>query len=162
MTDIDPAHPPAQSPTQLLRLPLSIQLLEALWLLWQSLASEGEAALQHDLKLDLRSFIVLSHLQEHAYQSAELAAQLMLKRYEMSRLLGSLEQKGLITRTASTPGDRRRVTVTLTPSGRQAWQRGIQTAEQVTRQYLAHLTPSEIQALIGSLHAITPPTGECS
>ena len=146
-------EPPA-SLTEAHPSPAAVQFLEAVWLLWQSLASEGERALQREPGLDLRGFMALSYLQARPYQPAQLADQLMLHRYEMSRLLRQLEHQGLITREGI-HGDGRRVRVTLTPVGQQAFQTGLLTAEQVTRPYLEHLTPHQVQTLTGSLGKLT-------
>lgn len=134
--------------------PPSILLLEALWLLWQSIAADGETQLHAELGLDLRAFIALSHLQARSFQPAELANALMLRRYETSRLLAQLEEKKLIQRVPGLNADGRRVTVSITPDGRALWQKGIGVASRVTEGHLSNLSDTDIISLIQTLRRI--------
>ena len=63
------------------------------------LAADGAARLREDCGLDLKEFIAAGYLQATPTQPAQLAAELQMPRYEVSRLLGSLEQKGFVQRT---------------------------------------------------------------
>lgn len=135
----------------------AIQLLTALWNLWQSLAADGAARLRDACGLDLKGFIALSYLQEHPYQPAELASALQMPRYEVSRLLGTLEAQGYLARSRARR-DGRQVSVQVTDQGRLAWERGVQTVEAVTAPYLAHLGVTRRDELIQTLAGLVRPT----
>lgn len=141
----------------------SIQLLAALWNLWQSLAQGGAARLREECGVDLKGFIALAYLQAQSYQSAELADAMQMPRYEVSRLLSDLERKGLIQRLRQQK-DGRQVQVSLTAAGRTAWEKGLHTAENVTAPYLAGLDSAKQQELILTLAGLVPspqhPQGE--
>lgn len=143
----------------------SLQLLTAIWNLWQSLAADGDTRLRVDCGVDLKGFIALGHLQVRPYQPAELAAAMQMPRYEVSRLLGTLEASGLISRVRNgrdgNGRDGRQVTVNLTPEGQQAWDRGLNTVEDVTAPCLAGLDPASLDHLIQTLTKLFPaPQGE--
>lgn len=135
----------------------SIQLLAAIWNLWQSLAADGTARLRGECGLNLKSFIALSYLEGRAYQPAELADAMQMPRYEVSRLLGELEGKGYVQRLRH-PADGRQINIELTPQGVAAWQAGIQTAEAVTEPYLAGLDAAKRADLILTLAGLARPT----
>lgn len=132
----------------------SIQLLTAIWNLWQSLVADGAARLREDCGLDLKEFIAAGYLQARPTQPAQLAAELQMPRYEVSRLLGSLEQKGFVQRTRFQT-DGRQVLVELTPSGLRAWETGLQTVQHVAEPYLSHLNDTKRQDLIATLASLT-------
>lgn len=127
-----------------------IQLLTAIWNLWQSLAAEGTARLREECGLELKEFIAVSYLQAKPAYPAWLADEMQMPRYEVSRLLGNLEQKGFVQRTRD-PADGRQVLVALTPDGLSAWQTGLRTTERITRPYLAGLGEQELRDLIRTL-----------
>lgn len=138
----------------------SIQLLAAIWTLWQSLAAEGAARLRQECGVDLRGFIALGYLQARSYQSTELADAMQMPRYEVSRLLSELENKGFIQRVRQQQ-DGRQVCVSLTPAGLAAWKMGLHTVENVTAPYLAGLDEARQQDLILTLVGLVrPPQGE--
>lgn len=131
----------------------SIQLLTALWNLWQSLAADGSARLREECGLELKEFIAVSYLQACPLHPAKLAQEMQMPRYEVSRLLGSLEEKGFVQRSRQQK-DGRQVLVELTASGLSAWQRGLRAVERVTEPYLSCLTGPEQQQLILKLTAL--------
>ncbi len=133
----------------------SIQLLSAIWNLWQSLAADGAARLRQECGIDLKAFIALGYLKVRSYQSAELADAMQMPRYEVSRLLGTLEEAGLISRERSS-SDGRQVEIRLTPVGEATWLRGLQTVEAVTEPYLAALDSSKREDLILTLAGLIP------
>lgn len=133
-----------------------LELLTALWNLWQSLMADGAERLREECGLDLKEFIAASYLQAAPAHPAELAERMQMPRYEVSRLLRSLEDKGLARRTRDGV-DRRQVVVELTPGGLEAWQRGLRTAEQVTAPYLAGLSEGQRQDLLLTLTRLTRP-----
>lgn len=134
--------------------PESIQLLTAIWNLWQSLFADGAARLREDCGLDLKEFIAVCHLQAPAHP-ADLAQTLQMPRYEVSRLLKSLEEKGFVQRSRQ-QADGRQILVELTPNGLEAWQAGMQTVQHVTEPYLAHLNSTQRQELIQTLFSLNP------
>jgi DNA-binding MarR family transcriptional regulator len=134
-----------------------LQFLTALWDLWQALTTVGEARLRAQHELDLRGFIALSYLQEGPQQPADLARELGVPRYEISRVLGALDAQGAVTRergTASHGGDRRGVTVHITPAGRERWAAALQTARTLTGPPLAQLEPARQLSLIQTLQSV--------
>lgn len=138
----------------------SIQLLAAIWNLWQSLAADGAARLREEGGVDLKGFIALGYLQAQPYQSAELADAMQMPRYEVSRLLSNLEGKGFIQRLRQQK-DGRQVQVRVTAAGRAAWEKGLHTVETVTAPYLAGLDSAQQQDLIVTLAGLVrPPEGE--
>lgn len=138
----------------------SLQLLTALWNLWQSLAADGDTRLRVECGVDLKGFIALGYLQARPYQPAELAAALQMPRYEVSRLLGTLENSGLISRVRD-GRDGRQVTVNLTQDGQDTWDRGLITVEDVTAPALAGLDRATLDHLIHTLTKLIPvPDGE--
>ncbi|MFC6592727.1 MarR family winged helix-turn-helix transcriptional regulator [Deinococcus lacus] len=134
----------------------SLQLLAAIWTLWQSLAADGAARLREECGLDLKEFIAAGYLRCRAYQPAELASDMQMPRYEVSRLLRSLEDKGFVGRTRRST-DGRQVTVQLTPSGHAAWERGIRTVEDVTEPYLSGLDAAKREDLMLTLAGLVRP-----
>ncbi|WP_291432223.1 MarR family winged helix-turn-helix transcriptional regulator [Deinococcus sp.] len=133
-----------------------IQFLSALWNLWQSLAAEVGARLREEAGLDLKEFIVAGYLQDGAASPTELAQNMQMPRYEVSRLLGNLEDKGYAKRTRS-HADGRHVNVQLTETGYAAWERGIATIEVVTEPYLSGLDPARREDLMLTLAGLVRP-----
>lgn len=136
--------PPAASP--------ELAFLTALWDAWQALSERGEAELRARHGLDLRSFITLAYVQGGADHPAQLARELGVPRYEVSRVLRGLEARGAVTRAAAQP-DARRVTVTLTPQGAVLWTAALDTVRAVTGPPLSALGP-QAPALTPALHAL--------
>lgn len=132
-----------------------------MWELWHALMPAGEARLSA-LGLSLRGFIALGHLQAGPRQPAELATQLGLPRYEMSRLLRELERGGLLRRERGTAHDGRRVRVQATDAGRERWRQGLGAVEAVTAPRLAALDPDDLARLTAALRAAAhaPTQGE--
>lgn len=137
----------------------AIQLLAAIWNLWQSLVADGAARLRSECGVDLKGFIALGYLQAQPYQSAELAAAMQMPRYEVSRLLGTLEAAGLVCRDRG-GSDGRQVRVSLTPAGYAAWEKGLQIVEDVTAPYLASLDSAKREELVQTLAGLIPPHQE--
>ncbi|EYB68088.1 hypothetical protein DEIPH_ctg027orf0021 [Deinococcus phoenicis] len=129
-----------------------LTFLTALWAAWQALTTRGEAELRARHDLDLRAFIALAYVQGGADQPAQLARELGVPRYEVSRVLHALEARGAVTRT-SAQADARRVTVTVTPQGAALWAQALDTVRAVTGPPLAALGP-RADALTHGLHAL--------
>lgn len=129
-----------------------LAFLTALWDAWQALTTRGEAELRARHGLDLRSFIALAYVQASAAQPAQLARDLGVPRYEVSRVLRELETRGAVARQ-QTQADARRVSVTVTPPGRELWEAALETVHAVTGPPLAALGP-RADALTRDLNAL--------
>ncbi|CAM3360771.1 HTH marR-type domain-containing protein [Deinococcus saxicola] len=133
-----------------------LRFLTALWDTWQALTTVGEARLRTRHGLDLRSFIALSYLQSGPQQPADLARELGVPRYEISRVLSALDALGAVTRERGGT-DGRGVIVHITPAGRERWATALQTVRALTGPPLAHLGTRQqltlIQTLQGVAHA---------
>lgn len=143
--------PDAPPPSALLSSP-ELAFLTALWDAWQALSERGEAELRARHGLDLRSFVALAYVQGGADQPAQLARELGVPRYEVSRVLRGLEARGAVTRQSAQP-DARRVTVTLTPQGTALWAAALETVRALTGPLLGTLGP-QAPALTPALHAL--------
>lgn len=76
----------------------------------------------------------------------DVAATLGLEHSTVSRLLGELESDALLVRGVD-PDDRRRATLTLTPTGRQVVADAAQLRRCITRAVLAEWTDDEVSTL---------------
>lgn len=114
--------------------------MTALWNVWQVLSERGDQVLRARHDLGLRAFITLSHVQAAPTSPAPLALALGLPRYEVSRVLGDLETRGAVVRTAG-QGGAGRVVVTATPQGRALWCSALDTLADVTAPALGPLGP---------------------
>ncbi|SMB88640.1 MarR family winged helix-turn-helix transcriptional regulator [Deinococcus hopiensis] len=127
-------------------------LLMALWNAWQAMTALSEAHLSAGHGLDLRSCLALAFISDGGRQPAQLAQDLGVPRYEVSRVLRGLEARGTVTRTPTAP-DGRRVTVTVTPEGRALWEAALATLRSLTAPPLASLGP-DAGRLAGDLHRL--------
>lgn len=130
-----------------------LHFLTALWDTWQALSSVGEARLRALHGLDLRGFIALSYLQGGPQHPADLARELGVPRYEVSRVLAALDTLGAVTR-ARGGADGRGVIVRITPAGRERWVAALHTTQALTGPPLAHLSPEQQGALIQTLQGV--------
>lgn len=78
--------------------------------------------------------------------AAELARNAFVTAQSAAGLIGSLETRGLISRSPD-PADRRRLVIRLTTGGRELLDRVEDEVVAVERQLLSALTPAEGQAL---------------
>lgn len=133
-----------------------LHFLTALWDTWQALTTVGEVRLRTQHGLDLRGFIALSYLQAGPQQPADLARELGVPRYEISRVLAALDALGAVTRQRRNT-DARGVIVCITPAGHERWTAALQTVRTLTGPPLAHLDGAQqltlIQTLQGVAHA---------
>lgn len=85
----------------------------------------------------------------------ELGAQVLLPKYNLSRLLDRLEGEGLVVRRAC-PEDGRGSRVALTPAGRQLLRRMWRTyGDSIRERFERRLAPGEIEALSTILGKLT-------
>ncbi|MDV6374181.1 MarR family winged helix-turn-helix transcriptional regulator [Deinococcus arenicola] len=135
-----------------------LHFLTALWDTWQALTTVGEARLRAGHGLDLRGFVALSYLQAGPQQPAELARELGVPRYEVSRVLAALDALGAITRERMTreseDTDARGVIVRITPAGRERWAAALHTIRALTGPPLAHLDTAQQLSLIHTLQTV--------
>jgi DNA-binding MarR family transcriptional regulator len=115
-----------------------LRFLHAYWRVWQGLAARAEGQLEQAHGLDLRAFLALSYLHGGATHPSELAAQLSLPRYVITRTLDTLSRLHAIERVSDS-SDRRRQNLRVTLPGRTLWLAALQTVEQVCGQPLAVL-----------------------
>ena len=120
--------PPDPSAPDLSAQPL--RFLHAYWRVWQALAAHAEGQLSREHGLDLRGFIALSYLQSGVSGPGELAVQLGLPRYVVTRTLDALSRLGAVERNADIH-DARRQTLLVTPAGHALWAAALRTVEQV-------------------------------
>lgn len=124
---------PAQAPPNLAVPDLSAQplrFLHAYWRVWQALAAHAEGQLSREHGLDLRAFIALSYLQSGVTGPGDLAVQLGLPRYVITRTLDTLVRLGAVER-GTDPHDARRQTLLVTQAGHALWAAALRTVEQV-------------------------------
>jgi DNA-binding MarR family transcriptional regulator len=130
-------------PTQALPAPPASQplrFLNAYWRLWQALAARAEGQLSQQHGLDLRAFMALAYLQGGVSSPGELATQLGLPRYVVTRTLDALSRLEAVQRV--TDGhDARRQQVNVTPAGRALWEAALQTTVSVCEGPLSALGP---------------------
>lgn len=135
-----------------------LQFLTALWDTWQALTTVGEARLRAQHGLDLRGFIALSYLQSGPQQPADLACELGLPRYEISRVLAALDALGAVTRERGTitqnGADGRGVIVRITPAGRERCGAALLTVRALTGPPLAPLGNQQQLTLIQTLRGV--------
>jgi DNA-binding MarR family transcriptional regulator len=93
---------------------------------------------------------------ERGLSQGEVAQQLGIDRTTMVALVDTLQRKGLVARLPH-PGDRRKNRIALTPEGRSVMEAGARLADEVERQFLAGLSPPDVQQLKGALHTVITP-----
>lgn len=117
-----------------------LRFLAAYWSAWQGLSAQVHAALREAHGLDLRAFLILSHVQGGPLTPSDLARTLDLPRYEVARALRHLQDAGAVTH-APQPGDARRRVLRVTPAGESLWLAAMQTIQHTTRPALDRLGP---------------------
>ncbi|MFC4452469.1 MarR family winged helix-turn-helix transcriptional regulator [Deinococcus sonorensis] len=126
----------------------SLRFLTAYWNVWQALAARAELQLSQEHGLDLRAFIALSYLQSGVRSPGELALQMGLPRYVVTRTLDALSRLDAVER-ATDRADGRRQQLGVTAAGRALWQQALQTVEEVCEVPLSSveggLTPLTLQ-----------------
>lgn len=117
----------------------------------------GGLAQRLGLELTTEQWFVLNRLRRGDGRSqTELGDRLFADRPSLSRMLASLEDKGLITRRPD-PGDRRKVQVFLTPAGTEAHDRMAALAAQERVRLFGGFADTElaqVRAFLARLEAI--------
>ena len=98
--------------------------------------------------------ITLDNAPDHRLRMTDLAQATMLSSGGMTRLVGRLEQRGLVRRDPD-PDDARALQASLTETGRTSVARARITHDEVIANALgAHLTPRDVQILAGLLEKV--------
>ncbi|WP_329316933.1 MarR family winged helix-turn-helix transcriptional regulator [Streptomyces sp. NBC_01262] len=122
--------------------------------------TEASALALAPFGVDGRELAVLAVLAaEYPLSQLEAAGRLGVDRTTMVALIDALEAKGLVERHRS-PQDRRKNTVQLTPTGQDRLRQAEHAREEMERQFLAPLAPSDASQLVRSLQTlVTAPKG---
>ena len=122
--------------------------------------TEASAPALAPFGIDGRELAVLAVLAaEYPLSQLEAAGRLGVDRTTMVALIDALEAKGLVERHRS-PQDRRKNTVQLTPTGQDCLRRAEHAREEMERQFLAPLSPSDANQLVRALQTlVTAPKG---
>jgi DNA-binding MarR family transcriptional regulator len=83
----------------------------------------------------------------------ELAEYENLNPTMLSRILGKLEDRGLITRETA-GNDRRAVVAAITPQGRRAWEKQRKRRDEVLAELLTTLADKDVHSLLDALTAV--------
>ena len=108
----------------------------------------------HTADMTLAQFKILGRLSEREHRAGELAEALEIGGATLTVTADTLERRGLIERLRGLPGDRRAVTLRLTPAG-QALYRAIRARAVTGIAGLLHeSTADERQGLVRGLEAL--------
>ncbi|MDR1465680.1 MAG: MarR family transcriptional regulator [Oscillospiraceae bacterium] len=112
-------------------------------------ARNGSAVFLHRQLLQGEAFTLhmLSQREDGTVQPGELAAAAKTSTARVAATLGSLEQKGLVTRQVD-PSDRRKVLVSLTPQGREDIQEKQQHMRALAEKMLRALGEDDARELL--------------
>ena len=99
---------------------------------------------------------VLRSVAPRALSTSAVGARLVSRSPDMTRLLDTLEEQGLVRRRRS-DDNRRRVEVSITPAGRAVVTRLSAAVRQCGRDQLGHLDPATLRALIDLLKRARAP-----
>ena len=83
----------------------------------------------------------------------ELAFFSTIDRTTLTRMADQLIRMGLVTRSTP-PGDRRKVSLALTPKGEQLFQRGLAAIEEVNRVVFASISDDKLRVTIDALQGV--------
>lgn len=83
----------------------------------------------------------------------ELAEYENLNPTMLSRILGKLEDRGLVTRETD-GNDRRAVLAVITPQGRRAWEKQRKRRDDLVAELLTALSDKDVQSLLDALAAL--------
>ncbi len=134
-----------------------LRFLNAYWQVWQALAARAEGQLSQAHGLDLRAFMALAYIQGGLSSPGDLAVQLGLPRYVVTRTLDTLSHLQAVER-AALPGDARRQHLSVTPSGQALWTAALQTVMAVCQGPLAPLGP-RLESLTAALEDLARNAG---
>jgi len=136
----------------------------ALLVAHRRLTDELDAELRAGMDLSLDEFDLLHQIERAGapLKMSELAAQVLISRPTMSRVVDRLVQSGWVDRRGDAV-DRRVVRVTLTRQGRAVWRRAAQLHfDGVARHFEAPLTRGQIDAVADALEVLAAAPSERS
>jgi DNA-binding MarR family transcriptional regulator len=118
---------------------------------------ELDRSLDREQRMTVSEFdvlITLDNAPEGRLRMTDLAHATMLSSGGMTRLVGRLEQRGLVRRDPD-PGDARAFHASVTSAGRSGLAQARITHDRVIANLLgAHLTPHDVQTLLRSLEKV--------
>ncbi|MDN5655150.1 MAG: MarR family winged helix-turn-helix transcriptional regulator [Kocuria sp.] len=116
-------------------------------------ADHGLTATEFDVLINIPSTTTIRH--------RELLHQIVLSRSALSRLLGRLETRGLVTQSSDST-DQRGGCVALTPDGLRLKRESARTNADIVRTAFAGLTEENLSALLELVDQIQPSPAEPS
>lgn len=125
--------------------------------MYHYVSHEVDLQLQRRHGLSMSTFEVLLRLagQTEPVPVKDLAAAVLISRSRVSRVLGELAERGLVTRGGS--DDRRMTVVELTDAGRDAYEQAARTHDRVvTDLMLSRLSKSQLSALADAGDIVAP------
>lgn len=135
-----------------------VKVIDAIRSIVQSLRISGRAAEQH-LGISSAQLYILQELAERSTQSInELAERTFTHQSSVSMVVSRLVEHKLVTRTAART-DARRLSISLTPSGRALVRKAPNAAQTRLIEGLRVLSRSELHALAGHLTTVTRAIG---
>jgi len=133
-------------------LPPGLAFLKAHFLLHRALTARVGMRLEREQGIEVRDLIALSFIAWGGVNTpTELARELQLPKYEVSRSLERLVALGAVTRTLD-PVDARRTRVHLTESGREFHERSIAAVQETVGPALESFP--KMQELLGGLERL--------
>ncbi|AWB87671.1 MarR family winged helix-turn-helix transcriptional regulator [Mycetocola zhujimingii] len=117
---------------------------------WTSVRTQGRIAAEVGVAIpesDVRALFTLGMFGKPV-RPAQLADELQITRPTMSKMIGRLEESGLVTRSASTD-DARGTLVSLTRAGSDAYARIAEAAESYVHAALDGVPPGTAQTISG-------------
>lgn len=106
--------------------------------------------LLHEHDLTVPKFLVLINLLHHAEgcPMGDLADTLFQSHATMTGIVDRLELEGLVTRARESKEDRRKVTVQLTPKGKELLKRATESRRRQTRRLLADFPLHDLETFV--------------
>jgi len=130
------------------------EILETLPVVFRALRSGMKD--RHPLDLPVGQFRSLGFLQHHGPVSlSELADHLGMTLPSASKLIDGLVHRHLVERELNAT-DRRRVTLTVTSEGRQAWQQEERAARSVLAKMLEQRSEAERKVIVEAMRILRP------
>ncbi len=111
--------------------------------------------LLHEHDLTVPKFLVMINLlhQGEGCPIGDLANKLSQSHATMTGIVDRLEFEGLVTRSRESKEDRRKVTVQLTPKGKELLEQATEAHRAQTRHLLAHFPPHELETFVRLLNS---------
>jgi len=135
------------------------KVVDAIRSIVQSLRISGRAA-EHHFGISSAQLFILQELAEQPAQCInELAERTFTHQSSVSMVVSRLVESRLVTRTAS-PGDARRLSISLTPAGRALLRKAPDAAQTRLVEGLRSMSRAELHTLAGHLSTLTNVIGD--